>query len=146
MVMRTSETITGTNGLVFPAGSAAVVEIASVGDNPGADSSRLTFRLKSLTVDGVTRRVTGDVIPEGSLETTRVASSGSDKKKVIGGAIVGAIIGQMIGHNTKGTVIGAAAGGAAGAAAASQSAKYQSCLPAGAKMRLTFASPVEVEM
>jgi hypothetical protein len=42
--------------------------------------------------------------------------------------------------NTKGTVIGAAAGGAAGAVAAKMTAKYDSCLPVGAPMRLTLSS------
>ena len=146
MVARTSETLTGTNGVVFPAGSAVVVEIASIVESPSADSSQITFRVKSITVNDVTHPVTGDVIPLGSLEKTRVESRGSDTKKVVGGAIAGAILGQIIGKDTKGTVIGAAAGAAAGTVAASRSAKYQSCLPAGATMRLTLSQPIVVQL
>ena len=146
MVARTSEAVVGTDGVVFPAGSEAVLEIASIVESPNADSSQITFRVKSITVNDVTHPVTGDVIPLGSLEKTRVDSKGSDTKKVVGGAIAGAILGQIIGKDAKGTVIGAAAGAAAGTVAAARSAKYQSCVPAGASMRLTLARPIEVRL
>ena len=144
MVARTAEAITGTNGVVFPAGSPVVIEIASIVESSTPDSSSITFRVKSITANDETYPVTGDVIPTGTLEKTRVEGKTSDKKKVIGGAILGAVIGQVVGGDTKGTVIGAAAGAAAGTAAAARGTRYQSCLPAGATLRLTFTEPLEI--
>jgi hypothetical protein len=144
MVARTSEPLVGTNGLVFPAGSQVVVEIASIVESPSADSSRITFRVKSITANDVTYPVTGDVIPEGTLEQKRVETKDADKKRVLGGAVAGAILGGVLGGGAKGAVIGAATGGAVGAVSAAGRVRYQSCLPAGAAMRLTLTQPVEV--
>ena len=147
MVAQLAESVTGTNGLVFPAGSKAVVEIASIVRSEQSEVAQLTFRVKYIDVAGVTHFVSGEVVPEGTLERVRTErSGGSDKKKVIGGAIAGAIIGQVLGGDAKGTVIGAAAGAAAGTAAARAKAVYESCLPAGAKLRLTLSQPIEVEL
>ncbi len=55
-----------------------------------------------------------------------------------GGAVVGAVAGQVLGRDTKSTVIGAAVGAAAGAAAANASARYDTCLPAGAPVQVTL--------
>lgn len=146
MVAHTSEAITGTNGLVFPAGSTVVLEIASITQGGTPDSSSITFRVKSITANGATHVVTGDVVPTGTLEKKRVATSSSDKKKVVGGAILGAVLGRVVGGDTKGTVIGAAAGAAVGAGAAAASARYETCVPEGTPLRLVIGGPVEVEL
>jgi hypothetical protein len=134
--------VTGTNGAVIPAGSSIVLEVVAMdaGTNNGADGG---MRLAVRTVDfgGNSYPVSGDVYTSGELERTRIMSDpNSDKKKVIGGAIVGGILGQVIGHNTKGTVIGAAAGAATGAVAAKATQKYESCLPVGGPLRMTLSS------
>jgi hypothetical protein len=77
------------------------------------------------------------------LEKTEVGvQGGSDKKKVIGGAVAGAVLGQILGKDTKSTVIGAAAGAAAGTIAAHKSRKYEGCLPSGATVRITLTEPL----
>jgi hypothetical protein len=146
MVARLAESVTGTNGVVFPAGSFAVVEIATVSGPANGDTATLTFRVKSITVNDVTHFVTGDVIPLGTLERHAVAAKGSDTKKVAGGAVAGAILGAIVGKSAKGAVIGAAAGAAAGTVAARSSVRYESCLPAGATLRLTLTQPIVVTL
>jgi len=147
MVATLNEAITGTNGAVLPAGSAVVLEVAQVppADNP--DNATVSFRVRSVVVNDKTYNVDATVSPTGQLEKTKVSdpNQGTDKTKVIGGAIAGAILGQMIGHNTKGTIIGAAGGAAAGAAASHiGGTKWQACLPAGAPLRLTLNSPLVI--
>jgi hypothetical protein len=117
MVAHTAEAVTGTNGVVFPAGSPVVIEVATVVESGSADSSTITFRVKSITANDVTHAATGDVIATGTLEKTRVETKSADKKKVVGGAIIGAIAGRVIGGGAVGSVIGGAARAAAGAAA-----------------------------
>ena len=146
MVAHTSEAVTGTNGVVFPAGSPVVIEVATVVQGGTADSSTVTFRVKSITANDVTHVVTGDVIATGTLDKTRVETKSADKKKVIGGAILGAIVGKVAGGGAKGTIIGAAAGAAAGTAAAAASAKYETCVPAGAPLRMTIGAPIVVDL
>lgn len=135
----------GTNGVVIPAGSRAVVEVATVAPGEGTKPATITFRVRSITTDAGTFAATGDAESTGELERIRAdGSKSSDMKKVIGGAILGGILGQMIGKDTKGTVIGAAAGAAAGTVAAKATAKYDSCLPAGAPLRLVLGDAVAI--
>jgi hypothetical protein len=139
MVAHTAQAVTGTNGQVFPPGSTVVLEVASVSRSEDAESATITFRVKSITANGETHPITGDVVPTGTLEKRRVDSGGSDKKKVIGGAILGAIIGRVADGGTRGAVVGAAAGAAVGAAAAGATSRYETCVPAGAPLRLVIA-------
>jgi hypothetical protein len=136
--------VTGTNGALIPAGSKAVLEIASITPGQSSGDAQIVFRVRALYVNDVSYTVDGTVTPTTPLEKVKVANSdpNADKKKVIGGAIAGAILGQIIGHNTKGTVIGAATGAAAGAVAAKASEKYEACLPAGASLHVTLSQPV----
>ena len=136
--------VTGSHGAVIPAGSKAVLEIASINPGSSADDAQIVFRVRSVYVNDVSYNVEGDVSSSTPLEREKVANpdANADKKKVIGGAIAGAILGQIIGHNTKGTVIGAATGAAAGAVAARASQKYEACLPAGASLHVTLAQAV----
>jgi len=145
MVATLNEAIVGTNGAVLPAGSAVVLEVAQVPPADSPENAQVTFRVRSVVVNDKTYNVDATVTPTGQLEKTKVSdpNQGTDKTKVIGGAIAGAILGQMIGHNAKGTIIGAAAGGAAGAAASHVGgSRWQACLPAGAPLRLTLNSPL----
>jgi outer membrane lipoprotein SlyB len=143
LVATVNTDIAGSNGAVIPAGSAVVLEVASVAPGKTADSTQITFRVRSVVVNDKTYDASATVTPLAPLEKTKVAGDdGADKKKVIGGAIAGAILGQMIGHNTKGTIIGAAAGAATGAAVAKSGEKWEGCLPAGAPMRLTLNAPI----
>lgn len=136
--------ITGSNGALIPAGSRAVLEVASVTPGDSPDNAQITFRVRSIYVNDVSYPVDGNVTSNTPLERTEVPNSdpNADKKKVIGGAIAGAILGQILGHNTKSTVIGAAAGAGAGAVAAHATKKYEACLPAGASLHVTLAQAV----
>jgi hypothetical protein len=141
IVATVNEAVTGANGAVIPAGSAVVLEVASVNAGDNGQNAQITFRVRSVVVNEKTYNVAAEVTPLTPLEKTKVAGDpNADRNKVIGGAIAGALIGQIIGHNTKGTVIGAAAGAATGAAAAKAGQKWEGCLPAGAAMRLTLNS------
>lgn len=144
IVATTSNAITGSNGAVIPAGSAVVLEVASVTPGATEEATQITFRVRSVVINDKTYNVSADVTSLAPLEKQKVAGDdpNADKKKVIGGAIVGAILGQMIGHNTKGTVIGAVAGAAGGAAMAKSGEKWEGCLPAGAPIRVTLTAPL----
>ena len=133
-----NESVTGSNGVTIPAGTRAVVEVASI--TPGTDGAdpRIVFRVRTMSTDHGPLAPVGEAVPQDSLERVRI-EGGSDAKKVAAGAIAGAILGQMIGKDTKGTVIGAATGAAAGTVAARAGAKYDGCLPPGGDVRLVLA-------
>ena len=133
-----NEPVAGSNGAMIPAGTRAVVEVASI--SPGSDGAgpQIVFRVRTMSTDQGPLAPVGDAIPQDSLERVRV-EGGSDAKKVAAGAIAGAILGQMIGKDTRGTVIGAATGAAAGTVAAKAGAKYDGCLPQGGDVRLVLA-------
>jgi hypothetical protein len=132
-VATVANTISGSNGASIPAGSNVVLEVASVTEDA------INFTVNSVELNGHNYPLHGSVYSSGEFEKVRL-NPGSDAKKVAGGAAVGALIGQLMKKNTKGTVIGAAAGAATGAVAAKMTAKYDSCLPVGAPMRLTLSS------
>ena len=139
----------GSNGAVIPAGSKAVVEVASATSGTDGTDASLLFRVRSIeTPSGAVYTVSGDVTPQAELQKVRAEenSKKSDAQKVIGGAIAGAILGQMMGKDTTATVIGAPAGAAAGTVAAKATARYESCLPAGSTLTLTINDPVRVPL
>ena len=138
-----SEPTVGSNGAVIPAGSTVVIEVASVDRADPIESSRIQFRVRSLDVNGESHTVDGSVATLGPLEKVQTAS-GSDKKKVIGGAVAGAVLGRIFGGSTKSTVIGAAAGAAAGTAAAHATRSTDACLPVGSALRLTLSREIVV--
>ena len=137
-----SSEVVGNDGFRFPAGSKAVVEVLGVTPSANGESATINFRVRAISVDGVTYPITGDVTTATPLERTAQEGSGSDKKKVIGGAIAGAVLGQVLGKDTKSTVIGAAAGAAAGTVAARAATTYAGCLPAQSALRVTLTEPV----
>jgi hypothetical protein len=140
---KTTSPVVGENGAVIPAGSPVVIEVASVARGEKPEDAQVSFRVRAIVENGTTVLVSGATATADSLEKSRTAESkGTDKKKVIGGAIAGAILGQIIGKDTKGTVIGAAAGAAAGTAAAAVTARYEACVPSGSTLRFTLAEPL----
>jgi hypothetical protein len=132
--------VTGPNGATLPAGTKLVLQVASMSRD--GKSAAIVFRPRSADTGASRYPVSGTVETEGQYEQVRKAGQGSDKTKVIGGAIAGAILGEIIGKSTKGAVIGAATGGAAGAVMAAHGATVESCLPANAPLRLTLADPI----
>jgi len=141
-----SGNVVGTNGLVVPDGSKAVLEIASITRGAQPESTQIAFRVRAMYAGERPLPVTGEVAAREQLEKTRTTSKGSDAKKVIGGAVAGAILGQVLGRGTGATVIGAAAGAAAGTAAAKVTEGYEGCLPAGSALRFTLAEKVEAPL
>ena len=134
LVMRLTNEVGGLDGTRLAAGTAVLLEVES------ADSV-VTLRVRSVQHDGTLLPVTATATVESDMEGARV-ENGSDRKKVIGGAIVGAIIGQVLGKDTRSTVIGAAGGAAAGAAAARRGGGSERCLPAGALVRVVLDAPL----
>ncbi len=136
--------VMGQNGGLIPAGSSVVLEVASVTPGTTPETSTITFRVRSVDINGISYPAAGDVAAPGGLERVAVAGQDHsvDKEKVIGGAIAGAILGHIIGKSTKGTVIGAATGAAAGAAASRMNTQYEGCLPSGSPLRLTLSDPI----
>ena len=138
-----SSTVTGSNGAVIPAGSTVVLEVTSVERADPIEASRIHFHVRAIDVNGESRPGEGDVATLGTMETVRV-SGGSDRTKVVGGAIAGAVLGRVLGGGTKGTVIGAAAGAAAGSAASRRSSGSVACLPEGSALQLTLSREIVV--
>lgn len=141
-----SENVPASNGGSIPAGAVGTFEVteAKTAKNQN-DNTLLTVRLLSVQYGGRTYPVESTLQ---SASTTRVrgASSGTDAKKVAGGAIIGAIAGQILGKNTKGTVIGAAAGAAAGTAAAAATADFQTCLNGGSAVTVRLDAPATIRL
>jgi hypothetical protein len=133
----------GTNGAYIPAGATVVLEVASVDRADPIEASRIEFRVRAIDVNGEAIPVTGDVATLGSMDKVQ-SSSGNDRNKVIGGAVVGAVLGRIFGGSTKATVIGGAAGAAAGAVAAKSSQTTDACLPEGSPLRLTLTRDIVV--
>ncbi len=145
IVAVTTSAVTGENGATIPEGTSVVLEVTSVtpGDKP--EDAQIGLRVRSVVLNGESLPVEATVTPTSPLERGQATASGSDKKKVIGGAIAGAVIGQVLGRDTRSTVIGAAAGAAAGTAAAAATRKYHACLPAGGSLRVTTTQPIVLD-
>jgi hypothetical protein len=135
-----SETV-GSNGAVIPAGATVVLEVTSVERGDPIEASRIHFHVRAIDVNGEPYAADGDVLALGQMETVRVAG-GSDRTKVVGGAVAGAVLGRILGKSTKATVIGAAAGAAAGTAAAKRSERSEACLPEGTALQLTLSREI----
>jgi YmgG-like glycine-zipper protein len=131
--------VRGTSGAEIPAGAKVVLEVVSVNGGDSSDEGQVVFRVNSVAIGDESYPASGDATASGRLEhVAGPRNASSDKKKVIGGAIAGAILGQMMGRDTRSTVIGAAAGAAAGTAAARMGDRGESCLAAGARVRITL--------
>ena len=133
-----SSATVGSNGAVIPAGSTVVLEVTAVERADPAEASRIHFHVRAIDVNGESYPGEGEVTTLSQMETERVAG-GSDRKKVVGGAVAGAVLGTILGKSTKATVIGAAAGAAAGTAAAKRGESTRACLAAGSSLQLTLS-------
>jgi len=145
IVGTTTEEVRGENGAVIPAGTAVVLEVSSVtpGDTPQA--AQISLRVRSIDINEQPVSTEADVRIVSELERRELPrDKGSDRRKVVGGAVAGAVIGQIMGRDTRSTVIGAAAGAAAGTAAAMAGRKYDACLPAGSTVRITTSQQIAV--
>jgi len=139
-----NEQISGSNGVVIPAGSKATLELTTLHRSENAnDRIVMGFRLVSIEVNGKTYFPDADVL---TAQVDRVAAStGADAAKKVGvGAVAGAIIGQVIGKDRKGTLIGAAVGAAAGGAAAAATAKHDGCVNNGAAITIKLNQPLTI--
>ncbi|WP_284349859.1 YMGG-like glycine zipper-containing protein [Roseisolibacter agri] len=126
--------VTGADGVVLPAGTGVVLEVASV-----SREGKVELLARGVSLNGAFHPIVADVaVGEAPLEKRTVAGTNDTKGKAVKGAIAGAIIGQILGRDTKGTIIGAATGAAAGAAAGQLGKKEELCLAAGAPVRVTI--------
>ena len=131
--------VRGTGGAMIPAGSTIVLEVASVTPGDPAESGTITFRVRSLDIDDKAHAANGSGSVNGGLDRAAVPRvNASDRKKVIGGAILGAIVGRVVEGSARGAVIGAATGGAAGAISAKGDQRFEGCLPAGSPVTIVL--------
>lgn len=141
-----ADAVTGSNGVVIPAGATAVLEVTSLQRSGQAgENMSVGLVVRSVMYEGKSYPVDGQIV---DAQTEKVRSqSGSDAGKVLGGAAVGAILGRVLGGHskTKGTIIGAAGGAAAGAILANQTAKYDACIPSGGRVTVRLDSPMSVQ-
>lgn len=134
-----SETVYGSDGARIPRGSVVVLEVASVTPGDPPENSRITFRVRAISVDGTSYPASGSGGSTSALERVQTGrSTSSDRNKVIGGAIAGAVLGRVLGGDTRSTVAGAAAGAATGAVVASRSGGFEGCMSAGSPVEVTL--------
>lgn len=141
-----SNAVSGSNGVIIPAGATAVVEVTSLKRSEQAgDNMAIGLVVRSISFNGKTYPVDGQ-IASAQVEQVKAADN-HDAAKVVGGAAVGAILGRILGgkNKTKGTVIGAAGGAAAGAVLAHQTAHYDACIPSGGKISLQLDQPLSIQ-
>ena len=140
-----SEAVTGSNGVVIPAGATAVLEVTKLKRSENTnDNIEMGFAVHTIAFGGTTYNVEADVT-SAAVDRVRASTKGNDAKKVAGGAVLGAVIGQVIGKDTKGTVIGAAAGAAAGAGAAAATANFEGCVNEGGRIVVKLTSPLTIK-
>jgi hypothetical protein len=141
-----SNSVTGSNGAVIPAGATATIEITELKRSENVnDEIRMGFRIVSVTFGGRTYPLDATTT-YANVDRVRNQPKSKDVQKVVGGAAVGAIIGQVLGKDTKSTVIGAATGAAAGTAAAATTANYEGCVPSGGRITVRLDSSAQVQV
>jgi hypothetical protein len=141
-----TNSITGSNGAVIPAGATADVEVTELKRSENAnDNVVMGFRVTSVRFGGHTYPVSATT-SYAEVSKVRNQPKSKDVQKVVGGAAIGAIAGQILGRSTKATVIGAAVGGAAGAGAAAATANYEGCVNSGGKITATLNSATQVNI
>lgn len=141
-----ADAVTGSNGVVLPAGATAVLEVTSLERSKQAgENMSIGLVVRSVMYEGKSYPVDGQIV---DAQTEKVRSpDGNDAGKVLGGAAVGAVLGNVLGgrSKTKGTIIGAAGGAAAGAILANHTSKYDACIPSGSRMTVRLDSPMSVQ-
>ncbi len=131
-------------GVTIPAGAQVRLRITALKKSENTnDEAVLAFVVEQIRFNDMSFPVQASVA-SADVEQVRTSSTGSDAKKVIGGAIVGAVVGQILGKDTKSTVIGAATGAAAGAGAAVVTGDYDACIPQGGNIAIELTAPLTV--
>ena len=138
--------VIGTNGTKIPAGATVTLAVTeSAISKNSRDNWKLAFSVVSVTIDGETLNVTGDVTQVATIEAVRSQSTTQQAGKVATGAAIGAVAGQLLGKNTKSTVVGAAAGAVAGGAVAAATTDYEGCLPENGRITIALGAPLTVK-
>jgi hypothetical protein len=106
------DVLDGSNNIVVPRGSDAVLVIRSASAGSVITSPDITLDIQSITVAGQRYLVSTADLQEKS--NTGIGANKRTAEMVGGGAVLGALIGAVVGHG-KGAAIGAAAGAAGGA-------------------------------
>ncbi len=141
-----TQSVSGSNGAVIPAGATATIEITELKRSENVnDNVVMGFRVVSVSFGGKTYPVSATT-SYAQVNKVRNQPQSKDVQKVVGGAAIGAIAGQILGKSTKATVIGAAAGGAAGAGAAAATANYEGCVNSGGRITATLNSSTQVQI
>ncbi len=141
-----TQSVSGSNGAVIPAGAVATVEVTELKRSENVnDDIVMGFRIVSVSFGGKTYPVSATT-SYAQVNKVRNQPKSKDVQKVVGGAAIGAIAGQILGKSTKATVIGAAVGGAAGAATAAGTANYEGCVNSGGRITATLNSPAQVQI
>src|SRR5262249_43093810 len=80
VVATLNEAVMGTNGAMIPAGSAVVLEVASVPPADSPENAQVSFRVRSVVVNDKTYNIDATVTPTGQLEKTKVSdpNAGTD--------------------------------------------------------------------
>ncbi len=139
--------VMGSNGARIPAGATVTLKVTeSAISKNSKDNWKLAFDVVSVTVNGETMPVTGDVTKVETIEAVRSQSTGQQVGKVATGAAVGAVAGKLLGKSGKATVVGAAVGAAAGGAVAAGTADYEGCLAEKGAITVTLTAPLTIRM
>jgi hypothetical protein len=142
-----ADAVTGSEGAAIPAGATASVEIveSQYGQNDG-DKVRLTLRVASVTFGGRTYDLAGADIVAPPVTKVRRQSTGAQVGKVATGAAIGAVVGKVVGKSNGATVAGGAVGAAAGGIVAKETADYDGCIAADAKLVAKLTQDVRVRV
>ncbi|MFN5202858.1 MAG: hypothetical protein ACK5HM_13740, partial [Gemmatimonas sp.] len=141
LVVSLGREVTAPDGVTLMAGTPVLVEVTQVDSLNG----EVQFRLRGLQLQGEFIPADGSVrVTTSSVTERQVSTGGSDKGKVITGAIIGGIMGRVMGGGARGAVIGAAGGAAAGTVMAARARTTERCLAAGATLTATLSSPVSL--
>jgi len=139
-----ADPVMGSNGVVIPAGSSAVVEITTLKRSERSnDNIEIGLRVESITFNGKTYPVTSEV---SYAQVERVRGESKVGSDAIKGAAIGAVLGQILGRRTKSTVIGAGAGAAVGAAVGAANSKVEGCVPSGGRITVRLTQPLVVQL
>jgi hypothetical protein len=114
-----AEAVSGSNGVVIPAGATAVLEVTSLGrSNQAGENMNIGLVVRSIAYGGKTYPVNGQIV-SAAVEQVKAADN-NDATKVAGGAVVGAILGHM-------------------------TEKYDACLPSGGQVVVKLDSPMSIQ-
>jgi hypothetical protein len=139
-----AEPVMGSNGVVIPAGSSAVVEITTLKRSERSnDNIEIGLRVESITFNGKTYPITSEV---SYAQVERVRGESKVGSDAIKGAAIGAVLGQILGRRTKSTVIGAAGGAAVGAAVGAANSKVEGCVPSGGRITVRLTQPLVIQL